>query len=108
MRYYEIVYLIHPNKSDNISGIIDNYSKIIKDDLGEIHRLEEWGIRKLAYKINKVDKAYYVLMNIKCSVKTIIKIRNSFKLDDFVIRNLIIKVSKEIKNDSFLSKGFTE
>jgi small subunit ribosomal protein S6 len=90
MRHYEIVFLVHPDQSDQVSAMIDRYRSMIENDGGKIHRLEDWGRRQLAYPINKVHKAHYVLMNIECSQTTLDELASAFRFNDAVIRNLII------------------
>ena len=90
MRHYEIVFLVHPDQSDQVSAMIDRYRSMIENDGGKIHRLEDWGRRQLAYPINKVHKAHYVLMNIECSQVILDELVSAFRFNDAVIRNLII------------------
>jgi len=90
MRHYEVVFLVHPDQSDQVPAMIDRYSAIIKDSGGKIHRLEDWGRRQLAYPINKVHKAHYVLMNIECDTSALNELNYSFRFNDAVIRNLVI------------------
>jgi small subunit ribosomal protein S6 len=91
MRHYEIVFLVHPDQSDQVQAMVDRYRAMIEEDGGKIHRLEDWGRRQLAYPINKVHKAHYVLMNIECSQPVLEEIQSAFRFNDAVIRNLIIQ-----------------
>src|SRR5512143_2319629 len=91
MRHYEIVFLVHPDQSEQVSAMVERYHAIIESDGGKIHRLEDWGRRQLAYPINKVHKAHYILMNIECSRAIIDELASAFRFNDAVIRNLIIQ-----------------
>lgn len=90
MRHYEIVFLVHPDQSEQVPAMIDRYRSMIETDGGAIHRLEDWGRRQLAYPINKVHKAHYVLMNVECSQAVLDEIESAFRFNDAVLRNLII------------------
>ena len=91
MRHYEIVFLVHPDQSDQVQAMIDRYRVMIEEDGGKIHRLEDWGRRQLAYPINKIHKAHYILMNVECSQPVLEEIQSAFRFNDAVIRNLIIQ-----------------
>ena len=91
MRNYEIVYLVHPDQSEQVPAMIERYRSMIEDNGGKIHRLEDWGRRQLAYPINKVLKAHYVLMNIECNQAVLNELQSAFRFNDAVIRNLVIK-----------------
>ncbi|MDH5394679.1 MAG: 30S ribosomal protein S6 [Gammaproteobacteria bacterium] len=91
MRHYEIVFLVHPDQSEQVPAMIDRYKKLIEDAQGTIHRLEDWGRRQLAYQIQKIHKAHYVLMNIECDQATLDELENGFRFNDAVIRNLVIR-----------------
>ena len=108
MRHYEIVFLVHPDQSEQVPGMIERYSAIVTDDGGKMHRLEDWGRRQLAYMINKIHKAHYVLMNVECSAAAIEELTSAFKFNDAVIRNLIIRRDDEIKEASPLMKSASE
>jgi len=97
--------MVHPDQSENISKIIESYSKFISDKQGKIHRLEDWGRRQLAYSINKIHKAHYILMNIEIFPKEIKVLEKKFRLDDFIIRNLIICVNTIISEPSLIFKN---
>jgi small subunit ribosomal protein S6 len=90
MRHYEIVFLVHPDQSEQVPAMIERYRAMIQEDGGAIHRLEDWGRRQLAYPINKVHKAHYVLMNIECSQPVLNELQSAFRFNDAVIRNLIM------------------
>jgi len=91
MRHYEIVFLVHPDQSDQVQAMVDRYRVMIEEDGGKIHRLEDWGRRQLAYPINKIHKAHYVLMNVECSQPVLEEMQSAFRFNDAVIRNLIIQ-----------------
>ena len=91
MRHYEIVFMVHPDQSDQVQAMVDRYRAMIEEDGGKIHRLEDWGRRQLAYPINKVHKAHYVLMNVECSQSVLEEMQSAFRFNDAVIRNLIIQ-----------------
>ncbi|PCH55707.1 MAG: 30S ribosomal protein S6 [Legionellales bacterium] len=104
MRHYEIVFMVHPDQSDQVASMIDKYRGIVEsfdaDNKGKVHRVEDWGRRQLAYCIRKLHKAHYVLMNVECSNLALDEINNSFKFNDAVIRNLIIKRDSAITTAS--------
>ena len=94
MRHYEIVFLVHPDQSEQVPAMIERYRGIITAAGGAIHRLEDWGRRQLAYPIAKVHKAHYVLMNIECDNETLAELEHSFKFSDAVLRHLTVKMPK--------------
>ena len=100
MRHYEIVILVHPDQSSQVSAMVQRYQSMIKEGDGQIHRIEDWGRRQLAYSINKVHKAHYLLMNIECTKSVIHELENSFRYNDAVIRNLILKRNGAITSPS--------
>jgi small subunit ribosomal protein S6 len=104
MKHYEVVFLVHPDQSEQVPGMIERYSNVVTQRGGKIHRLEDWGRRQLAYPIDKILKAHYVLLNIECDKETIDELTNAFRYNDAVIRNLILKVKKAIKDPSPLLK----
>ena len=91
MRHYEIVFLVHPDQSEQVPGMIERYSNLVTAGGGSIHRKEDWGRRQLAYPINKIHKAHYVLLNVECSQAALEEIATAFKFNDAVLRNLIMK-----------------
>lgn len=105
MRHYEIVFLVHPDQSDQVPGMIERYRTTIEEGKGSIHRLEDWGRRQLAYPINKVHKAHYVLMNIECGQDVIDNLANLFRFNDAVLRNLILRTEKAVTEPSPLLKS---
>lgn len=104
MKHYEVVFLVHPDQSEQVPAMIERYSNIITQSKGKIHRLEDWGRRPLAYPIDKILKAHYVLMNIECDIKTKEELSDAFRFNDAVIRNLILNTKKAITEPSPLLK----
>ncbi len=104
MRHYEIVFLVHPDQSDQVPDMIERYSEIITKADGTIHRLEDWGRRQLAYPINKVHKAHYVLINAECSFEPIEELEEAFRFNDAVIRTMVIRVKDAVTEASPLVK----
>lgn len=94
MRHYEIVFIVHPDQSDQVPAMVERYKTLVTGRNGAIHRLEDWGRRQLAYPIQKVHKAHYVLMNIECDGETLAELENAFKFNDAVLRHLTIKTDK--------------
>jgi small subunit ribosomal protein S6 len=105
MRHYEIVFMVHPDQSEQVPAMVERYRSMIETNSGRIHRLEDWGRRQLAYPINKVHKAHYVLMNIECDANTLEQLSSAFRFNDAVIRNLIIKRDEAITEPSLLIKS---
>jgi len=108
MRHYEVVFLVHPDQSEQVPGMIDRYRGMIESNGGKIHRLEDWGRRQLAYPINKIYKAHYVLMNIECDQAARDELESAFRFNDAVIRNLIMKRDEAITEMSILAKARAE
>jgi small subunit ribosomal protein S6 len=94
MRHYEIVFIVHPDQSDQVPAMIERYKTLVTAKSGALHRLEDWGRRQLAYPIQKVHKAHYVLMNIECDGETLAELENAFKFNDAVLRHLTVKMDK--------------
>lgn len=108
MQHYEIVFLVHPDQSEQVPAMIERYRSMIESNNGTIHRLEDWGRRQLAYPINKVHKAHYVLMNIECPKETMKELESAFRFNDAVIRNLILNVKEAVTEASPLAKAKEE
>ena len=108
MRHYEIVFLVHPDQSEQVAGMIERYTQLMADSGGQIHRLEDWGRRQLAYPINKIHKAHYVLMNIECNGEALEELTTLFRFNDAVIRNLVIKTKAPVTEETFILKGERE
>ncbi len=108
MRHYEIVFLVHPDQSEQVPAMIDRYQSMITGNGGTVHRLEDWGRRLLAYPINKAHKAHYVLLNIECDAETLKQLTDGFRFNDAVIRNLVIRRDKVVTEPSLLVKSSEE
>jgi small subunit ribosomal protein S6 len=104
MRHYEVVFLVHPDQSEQVPAMIDRYRSMIEGSEGRIHRLEDWGRRQLAYPINKVHKAHYVLMNIECGQETLDELENAFRFSDAVLRSLFLRRKAAVVEPSPLAK----
>ena len=105
MRHYEVVFLVHPDQSEQVPAMIERYRAMIESGQGSIHRLEDWGRRQLAYPINKVHKAHYVLMNIECDQAALDQLNNAFRFNDAVIRDLIFRRDTADTEPSPLAKS---
>ena len=103
MRHYEVVFLVHPDQSELVPAMIDRYKALLINGGGTVHRLEDWGRRQLAFMIDRVYKAHYVLMNIECDGETLAELTRMFKFSDAVIRNLVIRKNKAITEPSALA-----
>jgi small subunit ribosomal protein S6 len=108
MRHYEIVFLVHPDQSEQVPAMIERYQSIVTSNNGTIHRLEDWGRRLLAYPINKIHKAHYVLMNIECDAESLTQLTDGFRFNDAVIRNLVIQKDEAVTEASHLIKAKEE
>ena len=108
MRHYEIVFMVHPDQSEQVPGMIERYSTTIQKDGGQVHRLEDWGRRQLAYPINKIHKAHYVLMNVEASNDALEELTTTFRYNDAVIRNLVIRADEPVTEESFIMKAEKE
>lgn len=104
MRHYEIVFLVHPDQSEQVSGMIERYTGMVTAGAGTVHRLENWGRRQLAYPINKLHKAHYVLMNIECGSEVVDELITNFRFNDAVIRNLVVRRDEAVTAESPLLK----
>lgn len=104
MRHYEIVFLVHPDQSEQVPAMIERYREMITKEKGKVHRLEDWGRRQLAYSINKIHKAHYVLMNVECNQAALDNIKQAFRFNDAVLRNLILLRNEAITETSPLMK----
>ena len=105
MRHYEVVFMVHPDQSEQVSAMVERYRSMIESDGGSIHRLEDWGRRQLAYPINKVHKAHYVLMNVECTHDALGGLTSAFKFNDAVIRHLIMRRDSGPTEPSPLAKS---
>lgn len=100
MRHYEIVFLVHPDQSEQVPGMTERYTQTLTSQGGTIHRLEDWGRRQLAYPINKIHKAHYVLMNVECDVAQLEEVTTAFRFNDAVIRHLVVNCDEAITEPS--------
>ncbi len=105
MRHYEVVFMVHPDQSDQVPTLIEKYTEMLTRDGGKIHRLEDWGRRQLAYPINKLHKAHYVLMNIECTQDALNELEAAFRYNDAILRNLIIRRNEAITEPSPMAKS---
>lgn len=108
MRHYEVVFLVHPDQSEQVPGMIERYTQLMSESGGQIHRLEDWGRRQLAYPINKIHKAHYVMMNIECGGEALEELSTLFRYNDAVLRNLVIKAKGPVTEESLILKGERE
>jgi small subunit ribosomal protein S6 len=108
MRHYEIVFLVHPDQSEQVPAMIERYKQTIEKDGGKIHRLEDWGRRQLAYSINKVHKAHYILMNVEASQEAVEELGTAFRYNDAVLRNMILQRDEATVEESFILKAEKE
>jgi len=104
MRHYEVVFIVHPDQSEQVTSMVERYRNIIESEGGKIHRLEDWGRRQLAYPIAKVHKAHYVLFNMECNQEALDQINSAFRFNDAVLRNIVISRKEAITEPSFLAK----
>ena len=108
MRHYEVVFMVHPDQSEQVPGMIERYSNAIQKDGGSVHRLEDWGRRQLAYPINKIHKAHYILMNVEASNEAMEELTTTFRYNDAVLRNLVIRRDEAVTDESFIMKAEKE
>jgi len=108
MRHYEIVFLVHPDQSEQVPAMVERYRASIETSGGTVHRLEDWGRRQLAYPINKIHKAHYVLMNVEASNDAMEELTTTFRYNDAVIRNLVIRRDEPVIEESFIMKAEKE
>ena len=105
MRHYEIVFLVHPDQSEQLPAMVKRYQGMIGEHAGNLHRLEDWGRRQLAYPINKIHKAHYILMNIECDQQTLDELTTTFRFNDAVIRHLVMSRKEAITELSVMMKA---
>ena len=104
MRHYEIVFIVHPDQSEQVPGMVERYRSTVLAKGGAIHRLEDWGRRQMAYPIQKMHKAHYVLMNIECNNETLEELEHAFKFNDAVLRHLTVRMSEAMTTPSPMMK----
>ncbi len=108
MRHYEIVFLIHPDQSEQVPAMVEKYQGMVAECGGQVHRLEDWGRRQLAHTINKIHKAHYVLMNIECTQAVLDEIQSAFKFNDAVLRHMVIRRDEAVTEASPLARSEEE
>ena len=108
MRHYEIVFLVHPDQSEQVPSMVERYTQTIEKDGGKIHRLEDWGRRQLAYPINKIHKAHYTLMNVEASQEAMDELETAFRYNDAVLRNMVIRCDEAVTEESPIMKAEKE
>ena len=108
MRHYEVVFMVHPDQSEQVPGMIERYTQSLESKGGSVHRLEDWGRRQLAYPINKIHKAHYVMMNVEASNEAMDELTTTFRFNDAVIRNLVIRRDEAVAGESFIMKAEKE
>ena len=108
MRHYEIVFMVHPDQSEQVPGMIERYTTILKSDDGQIHRLEDWGRRQLAYPIEKLHKAHYVLINAEATPEAVEELETAFRFNDVILRNMIMRTKAAVTEPSPMAKELTE
>lgn len=104
MRHYEVVFIVHPDQSEQVPAMIERYKTLVTSRNGQVHRLEDWGRRQMAYPIQKMHKAHYVLMNIECDNETLDELEHAFKFNDAVLRHLTIKKKAAVTAPSPMMK----
>lgn len=104
LRHYEIVFLVHPDQSEQVPAMVERYSGLIRSDGGQIHRLEDWGRRQLAYPIGKIMKAHYILMNVECSDSVLAQIEDAFRYNDAVVRKLVLRKDHAVTTPSPIAR----
>ena len=108
MRHYEIVFLVHPDQSEQVPAMVERYTSAVKSSGGQVHRLEDWGRRQLAYSINKIHKAHYVLLNIEASEAVLEELTTNFRYNDAILRSLVIREDGAITEESIILKAEKE
>ena len=108
MRHYEIVFMVHPDQSEQVPGMIERYTGSVKEAGGQVHRLEDWGRRQLAYPINKLHKAHYVLMNVEAPQQVIDELETTFRYNDAILRNVVIRTKHAVTEASPMVKAKDE
>ncbi len=104
MRHYEIVFMVHPDQSEQVPGMIERYTQILQKDEGKIHRLEDWGRRQLAYPIEKLHKAHYVLINAEATAEAVEELETAFRFNDIVLRNMVMRTKNAVTEPSPMAR----
>jgi len=105
MRHYEVVFLVHPDQSEQVPAMVERYRGMIAAGNGQVHRFEDWGRRQLAFPISKVHKAHYVLMNVECDQKTLTELTGAFRFSDAVLRHLVVSMDAAVTEPSPMARG---
>jgi small subunit ribosomal protein S6 len=105
MRHYEIVFLVHPDQSEQVPAMVERYQATVTESGGAVHRLEDWGRRQLAYPINKIHKAHYILMNIECTEAALTELTTNFRYNDAILRNLVVRLDGPTTEESPIMKA---
>ena len=108
MRHYEIVFLVHPDQSEQVPAMVERYTSAVKADGGQVHRMEDWGRRQLAYSINKIHKAHYILLNVEASEAVLEELTTNFRYNDAILRSLVIREDAAVTEESFILKAEKE
>ncbi|WP_298442072.1 30S ribosomal protein S6 [uncultured Ferrimonas sp.] len=108
MRHYEIVFMVHPDQSEQVPGMVERYTATIEKDGGKVHRLEDWGRRQLAYPIEKLHKAHYVLVNTEATAEAVAELETNFRFNDAVIRSMVIRTKNAVTEPSPMAKAKEE
>lgn len=104
MRHYEIVFMVHPDQSEQVPSMVERYTKAVEAGGGTVHRLEDWGRRQLAYPVEKIHKAHYVLMNIECTDEVLGELTTNFRYNDAVLRNLVVRREGPLTEETLIMK----
>ncbi|MDH5547117.1 MAG: 30S ribosomal protein S6 [Gammaproteobacteria bacterium] len=104
MRHYEVIFLVHPDQSEQVPGMVERYRSSIESSGGKVHRLEDWGRRQLAFPIEKIHKAHYILMNIECGQEALDELKSAFRFNDAVLRDMIIVLDEAVTEPSPMAK----
>ena len=108
MRHYEIVFLVHPDQSEQVPGMVERYTASITGAGGTVHRFEDWGRRQLAYSINKIHKAHYILLNVECSGDVLEELTTTFRYNDAVLRSMVVRMDDAVTEESPIMKAENE
>lgn len=108
MRHYEIVLLVHPDQSEQVPAMLERYQEMVTSGTGRVHRVEDWGRRRLAYMINEVYKAHYIMLNVECGLETLRELERNFKFNDSIVRSLVIRRARAVTGQSTLAKAKAE
>ncbi|GLS25364.1 30S ribosomal protein S6 [Marinibactrum halimedae] len=108
MRHYEIIFLVHPDQSEQVSGMIERYTSTVQESGGAVHRLEDWGRRQLAYSINKIHKAHYIMMNVECNAEALEELTTNFRYNDAILRSMVVRCDEAVTEESPIMKSEKE